>query len=322
MKFFLFFSLAFTYWISCIIQCPQVNDRDTAPADTNTHVSVASFRLPYQLSKATESFVMPTQLKEISGLSMSGTNDNWLTAIQDEAGILFYINKHTGAVEKQITFYKEGDYEAVEEVGATTYVVKSTGTIYEVTNLDSMPPTVQKHNTFLTKENDVEGLCYDAASNRLLMACKGFSFTDEQSETNKFERAIYSFDLATDQLELNPVFVFKLSDFQDFLKDKTYLAEYDKLHSYFFAPEEEGLIFSPSAIAIHPLTGDLYMTSSVKKILLVFDAAGKIMHLEKMDKNSHPQPEGLTFDKEGTLYIANEGKEGIGTILTFRYQPN
>jgi uncharacterized protein YjiK len=322
MTFFLFFSLAFTYWLGCNTQWSQVNCTDTTLEilDTSTNDPKARFRLPYQLSEATESFVMPPHLKEISGLSMSGTNDNWLTAIQDEAGILFYINKETGEVEKEITYYKGGDYEGVEVVGDITYIAKSTGTIYEVTNLDSMPPAIQKHNTFLTKENNVEGLCYDAASNRLLLACKGFSFTDEQSEANQFERAIYSFDLATNQMELNPVFIFKLSDFQHFLKDKTYLAEYDKLHGYFFEPEEEGFIFSPSAIAIHPLTGELYMTSSVKKLLMVFDAAGKIIHLEKMDKNIHPQPEGLAFDKDGTLYIANEGKERVGTILKFNYQ--
>ena len=54
---------------------------------------------------------------------------------------------------------------------------------------------------------------------------------------------------------------------------------------------------------------------------MVFDQEGKILHLEKMDKKFHPQPEGLTFDEDGTLYIANEGKEGNGTILRFNYQP-
>ena len=62
------------------------------------------------------------------------------------------------------------------------------------------------------------------------------------------------------------------------------------------------------------------MTSSVKKILMIFNEAGEIFHLEKLDKKIHPQPEGMTFDKDGTLYIANEGKSGKGSISRFSYQ--
>jgi len=288
--------------------------------DTNQH-EIIHFHLPYQLSEPITSFVMPKKLKEISGLSMSTSNKDVITTIQDEDGILFKINKNTGEVEQELPFYKPGDYEGLEVVGDTVYVVKSTGTLYEVSDLENSPPYVRKHKFFLTKANDVEGLCYDAKENRLLLACKGMPITEESEEVNKFQKAIYSFYLEEDRMELTPTFLFSLADMQNYLKGREAMAQHDKLYSY-FNPDVESLIFSPSAIAIHPLTGNIYMTSSPKKILMVFDQKGNILHLEKMDKKIHPQPEGLTFDEDGTLYMANEGKkDGDGTILKFSYQP-
>ena len=301
-------------------------ERDTLPPILSEVLdtmgkSIIHYHLPYQLSKPAKRFVMPKQLKEISGLSISASNKELITAIQDEDGILFYINKNTGEVQDERPFYKPGDYEGLEVVGDTVYVVKSTGTIYEISDLENAPPYVKKHKSFLTKANDVEGLCYDSKAHRLLLACKGTPILEKGKETSKFEKAIYSFDLREDSMETKPSFLFRLGDIQNYLKGREAMAQYDKLYSY-FNPDVENLIFCPSAIAIHPLTGNFYMTSSPKKIMMVFDPKGNILHLEKMDKTIHPQPEGLAFDEDGTLYIANEGKkDGNGTLLKFSYQP-
>jgi len=297
--------------------------KDTIPLvliDTSLH-RIVHFHLPYQMGSPAESFEMPKKLKEISGLSMSTSDKNIVVAIQDEDGILFHINKNTGEVNKEIPFYKPGDYEGVEVVRDTVYVIKSTGTLYEVSELEKSPPYVMKRKFFLTKSNDVEGLCYDEKENRLLVACKGMPVKGKSEEENKFQKAIYSLDLETDSMDTEPAFIFNLATILDYLKGREAMAQYDKLYSY-FNPEVDALIFSPSAIAIHPLTGNIYMTSSPKKILMVFDRAGNILHLEKMDKSIHPQPEGLTFDEDGTLYMVNEGKKGgMGTLLKFAYQP-
>ncbi len=296
------------------------------PSDT-THHPVASeatahdFHLPYALNEPAQRHELPKILNEISGLSLTPGNDELLTAIQDENGILFYINKQTGEVERELTFYKDGDYEGVEVVGESVYVIKSTGTIYEVKDLDQTPPYVLKHKFFLSKENDVEGLCYDAANDRLLIACKGLAATGESFEKAKFKKAIFSFNLSDKSMDILPTYVITLESIQTYLGQCKATKYHDKLTGY-FNPDVENLIFSPSAIAVHPITGHLYMTSSAKKIMMVIDVGGRILHLEKMDKSVHPQPEGLAFDADGTLYISNEGKkEGNGTVLRFEYQP-
>jgi len=327
MKFFLLIYIAILHIYGCgrglatteLTQVPLplteqlVEDSIPTPLAQHHH----GFDLPYQMSHPDQRFELPELLKEISGLS--APQDSLICANQDEDGILFYINKHTGKVVKEIPFHKKGDYESLEVVGDKVYVAKSNGNIYEVKDLESTPPFVQKHKFFLSKDNDVEGLCYDATKNRLLIACKGLPSTGESMAKAKFKKVVYSFDLATSSMSMDPIYTISLDAIQKHLKHCKASPYHEKLCGY-FAPNAEAMIFSPSAIAIHPITRNIYMTSSVKKILMIFDESGKILHLEKLDKKIHPQPEGMTFDTDGTLYIANEGKSGMGTLLRFGYQ--
>ena len=76
--------------------------------------------------------------------------------------------------------------------------------------------------------------------------------------------------------------------------------------------------FRPSAIAIHPLTDEIYITSSVGKLLVVLDREGLISDVHALNPALFRQPEGICFSPEGDLYISNEGKEGKGYILKFK----
>jgi len=53
-------------------------------------------------------------------------------------------------------------------------------------------------------------------------------------------------------------------------------------------------------------------------MLLIMNTAGEIQYLAKLNKKVHRQPEGITFGKDGTLYIANEGKGGHGRIYVYK----
>lgn len=276
--------------------------------------SQSSFKFKYDLERPHKTFELPTILKEISGLGMTASGKH-LVAIQDENGKLFYISKKKGEVTEKIDFYKDGDYEGVEVVGEDIYVVKSTGTIYQVINpMNPDRMDIEKYNDILEKENDVEGLGYDKKNNRLLVACKAKA---GKGDDFKLKKGIYTFDLATKKMTTSPVFVISLEDVQNYLDTKPILRELERIEE-FFQPNES-FTFSPSAIAIHPKTGNLYITSSVGKLLLILSEEGKILHIEKMHKSIHRQPEGLCFDEEGNLYIANEGKKGEkGKVLVFK----
>jgi WD40 repeat protein len=80
--------------------------------------------------------------------------------------------------------------------------------------------------------------------------------------------------------------------------------------------------FAPSALAIHPLTNEIYVISSVHKQLLVLSSDGTIKETHQLTSKQFIQPEGMAFAANGDLYISNEGRGGDGNILHFRYQKN
>lgn len=263
--------------------------------------------LSYQINTPGQTLVMPKELEEISGISLS-EDGKYFAAVQDEEGILFWVDKNTGKVEREVSFWEKGDYEDVAVVGKTTYVVKSSGTIFEIPEDGK---DVKKYNfENLNSKNDVEGLAYDAKNNRLLLACKN----DAGSE-NSNARAIYAFDLKTNTLEEKPVYVIKADVVQEFLKPlPNTSAKVDLLESF----QSDDMQFAPSAIALHPQTQDLYLLSAIGNVLLVLDANGQVKHAEKLKKKIHAQPEGICFDANGTMYISNEGgKDEPGKIYVF-----
>jgi uncharacterized protein YjiK len=240
-----------------------------------------------------------------------------LLAIQDEEGNFFRINAKTGALLFSFTFWKDGDYEAIEAVGSDVWVVKSTGTLYQVSNVGKANQQVAKFNTALNGDNDVEGLAYDAGKNRLLLACKKDAKDDGNDKDGRY---IYAFDLATKTLSKKPVYAIELEAVKNYLAVCEKTTRHEQLCDFFLTRDEYDL--APSAIAIHPVTGQLFITSSVGKVLMVLNPDGRIDHLQRLDKKLYAQPEGMTFDSDGTLYISTEKKkEANAKVYRLDYRP-
>ena len=70
----------------------------------------------------------------------------------------------------------------------------------------------------------------------------------------------------------------------------------------------------PSAIGIHPLTNEIFITDGPKANLLIMDEAGMIKKLVQLGKD-FSQPEGITFGPQGEIFISNEGSKLPGNIL-------
>lgn len=314
-----FFFLLFILLFSCTSDTNSsdtVINHDTMPVETDlgTPVKMPDFTFGYDLNQATKSFNLPNILQEISGLSMSADYSQ-IIAIQDEKGTIFFLNKDTVSIDKKVKFQNTGDYEAVELVGEEIYVLKSTGTLYSVRNWNAKKPVVEKFKYPYSKSHDIEGMAYDASANRLLIACKE---NREGTDISKLTRKIIGFDIKSKKYDSTPIFTLSLDQFRLFLN------KYDGIHNFkkinaFFDPESNRLALSPSAIAIHPLTGNIYISSSVGKLLIVLDPNGQILYISKLDKKLFRQPEGLAFDKDGTLYVSNEGKGGKAKLLQFNY---
>ncbi len=274
------------------------------------------FRLHYNMQTPAMTFELPEVLKEISGLSLT-PDESKLVAIQDEDGDIYMINKTTGEVERDYNFYKEGDYEGVEMVGHSVFVTKSNGKIYEVHDFGGEHQQTIKFTTSLNKAYDVEGLAYDKKNERLLMSCKAVG---DPSEAISLEKSIYAFDLKTRCLIEKPVYTLRLKDFLHFLENNQHIHRCEKMEEH-FSEDPTDFPFSSSAIAINPRTENIYILSSKGKMMSVLSPTGELLHVEKLEKSIHCQPEGICFAKDGTMYVSNEGKNGVsGRIYRFDYE--
>lgn len=250
------------------------------------------YHFPYQLNKPGQSWKMPVSLTEISGISC--IDEARLACVQDEEGIIYIFNTNDEKIEKEIIFSDHGDYEDIVIVGRDAWILKSNGTLFELPDFMNNPGrTAKKYPTELTDVNDAEGLAFDPESNSLLIACKEEPYMD--GSVVKKQKAVYKFNLETKTLGNKPWQLIRTDSLQ-------------------FTGA-----FKPSGIAVHPQTGELYLLSSAGKALLVMTKQGQILAQVKLSPALFPQPEGICFSPEGTLYISSEGDGREGRI--FRFAP-
>lgn len=236
-------------------------------------------------------------LKEISALSPTDEKGIFL-AISDEKGEFFFINADNGKITQRVLFREKGDFEGAEMVGQALWGLKSDGKLFEVQNWKQGEPLVIEFETPLKKKDDVEGLGYDAGGNVLLLACKG-------DPDSAYLRHIYTFDLKTKTMDEKPLYSI----------DPKII---NRLVPYLETEKQD--YFSPSALAVNPLDGNVYVISTALKRLVILNKdSKKIQFAVRLDKTLLPQPEGIAFDPEGNLYISSEGKKDNGRLLRFDY---
>jgi uncharacterized protein YjiK len=291
--FWLFLFIAVCY--SCNSNSQKKDKSNKSESVNDTNVSQ-----PYDLSHPLKKWVLPEELKEISG--QTWIDKNHLLAIEDLHPTLYLLSlDSTATVEKTSTFKdssdKKFDLEDITVVDGVAYVLWSHGKIYKITGWQSNPE-IQKFNTGLSKENNTEGLCYDPVSRNLLIACKNESDIEDEKKST---RSIFEFDLNADSLKMEPFLLIHKKDFEKLTNEK--------------------LLFFPSAIAVHPITHDIYILSTKEnKCMAQYSYDGKLKSLQFFDKNLLPQPEGICFAPDGAMYISTEGRHGEqAAIFEFRY---
>lgn len=259
---------------------------------------VDDYTFPYKLAERGYRTELSTVLKEISGIA--SLNQEQIMAVQDEKGILFTIDINTGNIVSETPFDKDRDYEDLCLVGDHIFVLERDGDLYQVhlARTDS----VEKFETAFSYRNDTESLCFDASHNRLLIAPKQGS--PDGSELPKNVLGFYAFDLLSKRVNLEPIFT---------------IAE--KEVGRIIGNGGKPYAFKPSAIAVHPKSGHVYVLASVGKILIVVEpVSNQIMHIQLLDARVFPQPEGMTFDAQGNLLISSEGIPGKPAAIS-RFSP-
>jgi len=248
-----------------------------------------------------EVFNLDFELKEISGITF--INDSTIAAIEDENGIVYFYNLNQRKVIRKLTFSEPDDFEDLVKVNEDIYTVTSKGDIYHITSFEQAEPKIIKYTTPLKKKNDIEGITYNEEDNTLLLSVKAENLLgDEQT------KSIYSFSLKTKSLNTSPYLEIKHTDLEEQFKgDK--LEETSKEFLKMIGNENINKVITPTAMAFHPHTKDLYVLSSVNDILLVFSRKKKLKEIITFKGREFTQPEGLSFNSKGEMFISNEGKK-------------
>jgi uncharacterized protein YjiK len=260
---------------------------------------------------------LPHELREISGIQIP--DSGIIAAVEDEHGKIYLIDFESGEIKKEIRFADKGDYEGLALVNNTIWALKSNGDLYRVKGFKEGNDELKtkKFETGLSKKNDTEGLAYDPITNSLLIACKGHPFIHEAEGSHL--KAIYNFDLETKKLDPKPFLLIDLDTLKEY-KDYNLMTSLGISILSYLDENKGDVTFQPSDIAVHPFSTNYYIIGAVGDLLLVYSRAGKLLCIINLDDAVFKQAEGICFDKNGDLYISNEGGDGKGNILKFVYQ--
>ena len=217
--------------------------------------------LPFDFDHPAEVINLPQKLHEISGITFYKKKE--LACIQDEKGVVYFYDIKKEKLRNTTPFAKDRDYEGITNVNDTLYVLCSNGEIFEIDskNEDGL---VNTYSTFLTKQNNCEGLCYDNKLHRLLIACKGIPSI---GSTGKGMKAIYSFNLTSKTMDKTPAYIID----PDSVKKNLVDIQNENIVSKLFKSNsnEKEFLFEPSELCIDPITEDVYILSSVGKQYLL-----------------------------------------------------
>jgi hypothetical protein len=264
-------------------------------------------------------FIMSASLREISGIVLLRNNPDTMYAIEDETGRLYYFHLGGGRWPSY-KFDGHGDYEDVTILNDSEFVVlRSDGSLFvfpvglihgggkeKGPNHDGDKEKGLNHGgdnkavrvyEHILPTGEYEGLFGDAGG-KLVALCKNCPQDDQRDEVSG------------------------------------YLLQYDRKgalaitdHFLVVVPKEKltsihrKIKFHPSAVARHPLTKEWYIISSVNKVLIVLDDQWKVKGMYQLNPVLFKQPEGLAFDRQGNMYISNEGQQGNANVLLFAYKP-
>jgi hypothetical protein len=253
--------------------------------------------------KEVQTYKLDLKLKEISGLVWDRGRQEFL-AHYDESGNLFVLDKSSLQITppSPYKFGSKGDYEDIALYKGVPYILISNGTIIKI-NRDSTGAVISGEKVAqiaITGINDFETLYADTARKALIMVCKNCAM-DDKSHVSAF--AFYPDSIG---LVNEPVFRMDAAG----IKEMAAKLGHQKTSK-----------FQPSAAAIHPIEKKLYIISSASSQLVIADLNGNPEQVYELGEKLFPQPEGLTFKNDGTMYISNEGVTSKSTILLFRYTP-
>jgi len=274
--------------------CSQNKKKKEHKKDKEGITAIATAPSGYDLDNPVK-YNMPTELLEISGIAFNNGNAGTIYAEQDEEGKIFYFRPGDTRVN-QVKFGKPGDYEDVAILNNQAVILRSDGSLFSFPLAGVKAGQINGVKEFkkILPIGEYEGLHADGG--KLYALCKQCAGADHAQKDNG-----YILSLAADG---------------NISQTGTFTIDVQKIAAL---TGKSKLKFHPSALAKNPVTAQWYVLSSVNKLLVVLDNNWNAVQAYPLNAG-FLQPEGMAFDKQGNLYISNEGDKATnGNILLFKY---
>lgn len=233
--------------------------------------------------KVKNTWDLPFVLREVSGISH--IDDLRMACIQDEEGIIFIYDLEKQEITDEIQFGPRGDYESVRIIDSVAYIMESSGKLFKINNFESNHSEIEIYQTGFSRKNDIESFDYHDHSNTFLTIPKNKNLSNFSDDF-----IIYKINSSTYKIEEQPYSSLKTED------------SIFQVNKFFFAEKN----IYPSELAIHPETGEIYILDSKIPRLLILNSNGSFKKIYKLNPKDFQQPEGISFDSQGRMYISNE----------------
>jgi uncharacterized protein YjiK len=238
-------------------------------------------------------WILPNALSEISGLAFD--TQGRLFAHGDERAIIYQLDPATHEIVKRFAFGRpavHGDFEAIAFAGSRVALTTSDGVVYvgeEGRDGESVGYT--KYVTGVGERCEVEGLEYDADERAFLFACKTPRVRVLRGRLTVLQwRPDRPAEGTTARL------IVPLAS----VAQRTGLAE-----------------FHPSELARDPGTGHFLLLAGRERAIIELTPEGDIVGAARLKHARHRQPEGLAFDRDGSLLVSDEANGDRATLTRY-----
>jgi uncharacterized protein YjiK len=243
----------------------------------------------YDLDRPTASFEMPGRLDEISGLAI--TADGRLFGHNDERGTVHEIDRATGVVGKRFSIGDppiDGDFEGMAIVGERFFLVTSAALLYEFREMGDRETSPHRVTDLgLGSTCEVEGMDYDPGADALVLACKVAS-------PDRGFIVVHRVPLDPDGQPPAPI-------------------EIARAQLLAFELRAD---FQPSSVVVSPV-GTMVLVSAAPEAIIEVDSAGNVIAGVDLPGRRHPQPEGLAFGPDETLYVSDEQNGASARVTAY-----
>ena len=237
-------------------------------------------------------FALPRALTEVSGLAKASGNS--VFAHNDEQAVIHELRISDGEKLRSFqlgAFGVAGDFEGVAVAGGRIYLVTSDGRIYDAAigeHREQVDYSV--YDSGLGKRCEIEGLSRAPTAGYLLVLCK-----EMKRKKDRGRLEIHRWKIGSERAEEEPFLSIPLDELLGGGKTGK---------------------FRPSALEWDPEERQIWIASARSRELLVLGPTGTLLEWRKLDRERHPQVEGLTLLPGRQLVLADERADARSAYLT------